>query len=319
MPQEIKNEKEIVKVEEKKKTKAEKEIVPDPTEKPEDIEEQEKELMEQVSEVTKIKLDPTLTAHERFAQLKVAVRSVLLRKSKQGYGGRYSYIPLKNIQAVFTRLELAFGITSRYTQKRVVNEFGVFYDAVRTAFDLKTGKLIEETEIDITDLVLNKIDPKEAATYDYLREVLSIAEPKDASAMVFLNYFDPQKKGAFSTYFQRYTYFQLYDFQEVDYDDIEESKKDDKNKPVVKKSKEGTKPSKGFKKEETAKEETAKEKRESTTEVAEMRREIKDQYGREKITAILGPERKLSTMNLEELLGFKEELKDAYEKEKGEE
>ena len=40
--------------------------------------------MEQVSEVTKIKLDPTLTAHERFAQLKVAVRSVLLRKSKQG-------------------------------------------------------------------------------------------------------------------------------------------------------------------------------------------------------------------------------------------
>ena len=38
-----------------------------------------------------------------------------------------------------------------------------------------------------------------------------------------------------------------------------------------------------------------------------------------KITAILGPERKLSTMNLEELIGFKEELKDAYEKEKGEE
>lgn len=315
MPQDIKNEKEVVKLEEKKKTKVAKGSVLDTEEKPEDIEEQEKELMEQVSEVTKIKLDPTLTAHERFAQLKVAVRSVLLRKSKQGYGGRYSYIPLKNIQAVFTRLELAFGITSRYTQKRVVTEFGVFYDAVRTAFDLKTGSLIEQTEIDITDLVLNKVDPKEAATYDYLREILSIAEPKDASAMVFLNYFDPQKKGAFSTYFQRYTYFQLYDFQEVDYDDIEESKKDDKNKPIVKKSKEGTKPTKEFKKEVTA---TAKEKRESTTEVAEMRREIKNEYGREKITAILGPERMLSTMNLEELIGFKEELKDAYEKEKGE-
>lgn len=313
MPQEIKNEKEIIKAEEKKKTKVTKEDLIDSTKEQEDIEEQEKELMEQVAEVTKIKLDPTLTPHERFAQLKVAVRSVLLRKSKQGYGGRYSYIPLKNIQAVFTRLELAFGITSRYTQKRVVNEFGVFYDAVRTAFDLKTGKIIEQTEIDITDLILNKVDPREAATYDYLREVLSIAEPKDATAMVYLNYFDPQKKGAFSTYFQRYTYFQLYDFQEVDYDDIEEAKKDDKNKPIVKKSKEGTRPSKDLQKEVTA-----KERRESTTEVAEMRRGIKDKYGREKITAILGPERKLSTMNLEELIAFKEELRKAYE-EKGEE
>lgn len=278
----------------------------------EELEEQESELMEQVEKSIKsITIDLKKPGIRRYAELKVAIRSILLRKSKQGYANRYYYIPLKHLQAAFTRLELAFGLTSMYTMKRTSLEGKIFYDATRVLTDLETNEVVKETSIDITDLILNKIEPG-TTTLDYLKEVLNLKgeEPKDAWLMLFLNYFDPQKKGAYSTYFQRYTYFQLYDFQEVDYDDIEE-------KPQGK--------SEANRKEEPKRVDapkTAKEIREEQTPELELRNKIKEKYKpREDIIKILGPERKLGTMNLEELQAFEKELEEAYPekaKEKGE-
>lgn len=296
----------------------------------EDIEKEEQELTEQVeSSIKNIKIDLKKPALQRYAELKVAVRGVLLRKSKAGYSNRYFYIPLKYIQAAFTRLELAFGLTSHYTQKRSSLEGQIFYDAIRTLKDVTTGDVVQETAIDITDLILNKVEPNQI-TIDYLKQVLNLRgeEPKDAWLMLFLNYFDPQKKGSYSTYFQRYTYFQLYDFQEVDYDDIEEKPQ---GKNEAKKSTKSTKTDQKSNVGQTSNTEqkndvrTAKEVREQSTDTIELREKLKVDFGgRENISKVLGPQRKISTMNFEELQSLEKELEQAYpeldkiRKEKGE-
>lgn len=282
-------------------------IKPKPKAKPKaelksDVEETETELEKQVSKATTEKINLDLPALERYARLKVAIRGVLLRKSKSGYEGRYFYIPLKHMQAAFTRLELSFGLTSIYTQERtVLSNNDVVYDAVRVVKDLKTNEVVAETRVDITDLVLNKIDPTKEHTLDYLERVLNIVRPKDAWEMIYLNYFDPQKKGALSTYFQRYTYLQLYDFQEVDYDDIE-TKPQGKDKGTSDKN-------------ENAGTKTQKEKRLDDTQAQKLRVSIRDTFGRELIIKNLKKGEKFSSMNLDELKELETRLSDSLKTE----
>lgn len=272
------------------------------TEPKSDVEETETELEKQVSKATAEKINLDLPALERYARLKVAIRGILLRKSTSGYGGRYFYIPLKHMQAAFTRLELSFGLTSVYTQERtMLSNNDVVYDAVRVVKDLKTNQVVAETRIDITDLVLNKVDPTKEHTLDYLERVLNIVKPKDAWEMIYLNYFDPQKKGALSTYFQRYTYLQLYDFQEVDYDDIE-TKPQGKDKGTSDKN-------------ENAGTKTQREKRLDDTQAQELRVSIRDTFGRELIIKNLKKGEKFSSMNLDELKELETRLSDSLKTE----
>lgn len=235
-----------------------------------------------------------LTPLQRYSLLKVAVRKILLRKDVSGYQNRYYYIPLKKIQAAFTRLEAKFSLTSVFTQERIFHGEEVYYDYVRTCKDVKTGETVAQTRIDATDLINNKIDPRNKEVMDYFERILQIASPKDAWEMIFLNYFDPQKRGSFSTYFQRYTYFQLYDFQEVNYDDIEE-------KPQGKEKGKSDK-------NENANFKSQKEKRLEDTKLINLRTEIKENFGRDVIIENLPKGKKFNAMNLKELEEFEKTL-----------
>lgn len=297
MAEEIKVKEVIKPTEEKPKEEAKKIIKP--KEEPKEEETEDQVFIKAVLKgLPKTEVLEKMTPLQRFASLKVHVRQILLRKSEKGYDSRYFYIPLKRLQLVFTNIEAAYGFTSMYSQEREIVEGKIFVDATRELFDTKSGSLVAKTKIDITDLVLNKIEPNEEHTLNYLERVLQIAQPRDAWEMIFLNYFDPQKKGSYSTYFQRYTYFQLYDFQEADYDDIEEKPqgKDDGKKN----------PNADFK--------SQKQKRAEDTEVAKLRKEIRTSYDKDLIISLLPTGKKFSELNLEELKKLEEEILKGDEK-----
>lgn len=228
----------------------------------------------------------------RLALLKKELRSVIIRKDQPGYSGRYFYTELKTLQKEFTNLELKHGFTSVYSQEKTHLGEQVFVDATRTLYDLLTGDEVISTKIDITDLIINRIDPTKDNTIHYLERVLQISQPRDAWEMMTLNYFDPQKKGAISTYFQKYTYYQLYDFQETDSTDIDKEPQ----------GKDKTTPS------ENANFKSKRQERKEDTQVAELRSTLRKEFGREKVEPLIPEGKMLSQLNLKELEEIKEKL-----------
>lgn len=228
----------------------------------------------------------------RLALLKKELRSIIIRKDQLGYNGRYFYTELKTLQKEFTNLELKYGFTSVYSQEKTYLGEQIFVDATRTLYDLLTGKEVISTNIDITDLIINKIDPTKDNTIHYLERVLQIAQPKDAWEMMTLNYFDPQKKGAISTYFQKYTYYQLYDFQETDSTDIDKEPQ----------GKDRTTPS------ENANFKSKRQERKDNTQIAELRSTLRREFGREKVEPLIPEGKMLSQLSLKELEEIREKL-----------
>ncbi|NCU41507.1 MAG: hypothetical protein EOM19_02145 [Candidatus Moranbacteria bacterium] len=236
--------------------------------------------------------------------MKKEIREVALGKEEAGYKAQYFYVDLKEMQNVFTRLELKYFLTSRYTEEtRVVGEstgsFAIRNIARRDLVDITTGTIIASTEIDITNLK-QLSDP-----YGIGKDVLRISEPRDAWKTLFLDFFEPQNLGAISTYFQRYTYNQLYDFQETKGDPIEKKGKLE-GKVVIKKDAEEEK------EETTPTEKTPKEKR-LQDDAAKQRTRIKKEFTRDNIIEALNG-RKLGTMNSEEVEAFYKEMTEKYTK-----
>jgi hypothetical protein len=152
--------------------------------------------------------------HLRLAMLKLHIRKLDLQKDEAGFKSQYFYVPLKRMQAEFLPLELEYGITTLYTEEtRMMSEATmgavprVF--AIRKAIDLFTDKEFDRTEIDITNVKIIK------DVYGIGKDVLRISEPRDAIRTLLFDYHEPQGLGSISSYFQRYTYGQLYDFQET--------------------------------------------------------------------------------------------------------
>jgi hypothetical protein len=231
------------------------------------------------------------TPLQRYAELKAEIRSINLEKEEPGYKSRYFFVALQTMQNIFVKLELKHGLTSIYsevTRESVNQNFEPVYKtyAVRELIDLETEQIVVNTRIDITNLKQLQ-DP-----FQIKEEILRISEPLDAWKTLYLDFFEPQNLGAISTYFQRYTYNQLYDFQETKADTIEEKGRI-KGEPVVEK--------KPKKKEETPKEKRLKD------ESKEIRKKIKDEFEREDIVKQLQG-RRLSTMTKEEAINFYEEM-----------
>lgn len=220
-----------------------------------------------------------LNPFTRYSLLKKELRTILLEKDQDGYKSRYFYVSLQKMQKVITELEEKYGLTSVYTEERR----GANIYANRSLYDVLTGNHILETEIEITNL-------KEIKDfYGIEKDVLMISEPRDATNTLLLEYYEPQYYGSISTYFQRYTYNQLYDFQETTEDDIEKRGRL-QDQPINK---------------EPA-QETPRAKR-AADDAAEIRSKIKKEFDREFIKTTLG-DRKLATMDLETALKFYEEL-----------
>jgi hypothetical protein len=283
----------------------------DPTDKKETkkkkVEEKKEEVVEETQQRDFSKLPPWF----RYALLKAEVRKISLEKDEAGYKSQYFYVALQDMQKVFTELELAFLLTSRYTEEtRLMNPgiegAGVSVPIIknfvrRDLYDILTGNFITHTEIDITNLK-QITDP-----YELRNEILRIAEPKDAWKTLYLDFMEPQNLGAISTYFQRYTYNQLYDFQETKEDKIEKKGKLE-GKVVVE---DGEKKEKKEKK-EVKKDDSPKEKR-LQDDAAELRSKIKKEFVRDDIVKELNG-RKLGTMTLVEAKEFYKDLEKNYTK-----
>lgn len=251
---------------------------------------------------------------QRFAKLKEEVRYIVLEKEEAGYASQYFYAALQDMQKVFVRLENELFLTSRYTEEtRVLNPgtegialtnpvIRVF--AVRVCRDLLTGEEIERTEIDITNLKELK------DIYGIGKDVLRISEPKDAIRTLLLDYHEPQSLGSISTYFQRYTYNQLYDFQETKEDKIEKRGRllSDYEEFVIEEKEEQKEEQKEEKtKKDKKKEPQQKEKRLGDQEALKLRNKIKKEFERQDIIDQLNG-RKLSAMNKEEAANFYQEM-----------
>ena len=309
---EVKETKEEKKVLEKKKKEAEEK---------KKKEAEEKRLAEEKRITEEIK---SMTGLQRFAKLKEEVRYIVLEKEESGYASQYFYAALQDMQKVFVRLENELFLTSRYTEEtRILNpgQQGISASdpvirvfAVRVCIDLLTNEEVQRTEIDITNLKELK------DVYGIGKYILKIAEPKDAIRTLLLDYHEPQSLGSISTYFQRYTYNQLYDFQETredaiekrgrllsDYKEIvldesedEETEDATKEEPKKKKVKKESKP-----KEE--KKDSPKDKRLEDQQALKLRNKIKKEFERQDIIDQLNG-RKLSTMTKEETAEFYQEM-----------
>lgn len=236
-----------------------------------------------------------LNAKTRYALLKKELREIPLEKDQPGYKSRYFYVSLQEMQRIIVPLEIEYGLTSEYTE-RVYNYDGVLkVFAVRTLKDLATGQFVTETVIDITNLKT----PQDI--YELGSGVINIDFPKDAPNTLLYDFFEPQTAGAISTYFQRYTYNQLYDFQETKEDSIEargrlKDRAEDEEDPKKETGKKGT----------TKKTTTPKDVRKADK-AAEIRSKIKEEFTKEFVIQHLGT-RKMSSMNEKEALEFYNEL-----------
>lgn len=287
----------------------------------------DKEKVETEVKETEVKKEKAVKAQEvktidmtklsvwlRFALMKSKIRNANLQKEEAGYKSQYFYISLQDMQKVFVKLEEEHFLTSVYTEETKVYDnphVGIVFKnyAVRTLYDLLTGQKVTETRIDITNLKQIS-DP-----YLIKTKVLDISEPKDAWKTLYLDFFEPQNLGAISTYFQRYTYNQLYDFQETKEDKIE---KKGKLEGELKVSEEATeKPKKETKETKTEKpEKTAKETR-LTDENEEMRTLIKKEFEvaniRTSLTKLFET-KKFKDLTKEELANLYADLNENFEK-----
>lgn len=254
-----------------------------------------------------IKNIESLPKWKRYGLLKEELRHTVLEKSEPGYQARYFYIPLSELQKTIVTLENKYNLTSVFTEEARLLGDKVRVFAIRTLADMATGDTFIKTEIDITNLkVLSDVFKLE-------KDVLSISFPKDATATLLYDYLEAQGIGSISTYMQRYTYNQLYDFQETKEDEIE---KKGKLRDVLKAGKDQGEKSTGTKKGtgKTKKEERLDDK------AAEIRNKIKKDFAREFIIEVLNG-RKLASMTEKEALTFLDELLEKQkekEKEKGE-
>src|SRR5690606_39179437 len=107
----------------------------------------------------------------------------------------------------------------------------------------------------------------------------------------------------------RYTYNQLYDFQETKEDKIEKKGKLDKNLVLEEETKKDKK--------ETKKEEVTPKDKRLQDDAAELRSKIKKEFVRDDIVKELNG-RKLGTMTLEEAQQFYKDLEEKYTKKESE-
>lgn len=182
---------------------------------------EEREALQKIEDLKNINTRE-LNPYKRYSLLKRELRYILLDKSESGYNARYYYVPLSAMQKVITELEDKYDLTSVYTE--VYNAETKRHEAIRALYNTRpegTYTVIKmlETRIDITNLKEIK-DP-----FKLEEEVLSVLNieslPKDTINSIWLGFLDPKEVGALSTYMQRYTYNQLYDFQETTEDQIE--------------------------------------------------------------------------------------------------
>lgn len=185
---------------------------------------QQQEEAEALKKVEELKNIDTkgMNPYKRFSLLKQELRYILLSKDQSGYNARYFYVSLAAMQKVIVELENKYDLTSVYTEK--YNETTGRHEATRTLYNTRPEEKYSvlnmlETKIDITNLK-EIVDPFGLET-----SVLELLEneklPKDTINSVWLGFLDPKEIGAISTYMQRYTYNQLYDFQETTDDAIE--------------------------------------------------------------------------------------------------
>lgn len=185
---------------------------------------QQQEEAEALKKVEELKNIDTkgMNPYKRFSLLKQELRYILLSKDQSGYNARYFYVSLAAMQKVIVELENKYDLTSVYTEK--YNETTGRHEATRTLYNTRPEEKYSvlnmlETKIDITNLK-EIVDPFGLET-----SVLELLEneklPKDTINSVWLGFLDPKEIGAISTYMQRYTYNQLYDFQETSDDAIE--------------------------------------------------------------------------------------------------
>jgi hypothetical protein len=254
------------------------------------------EKKEEITEVKPVDYS-TKPRWMRYALLKAEVRGIGLEKEEAGYKSQYFYVALQEMQNVFTKLELKYLLYSLYSEETRVYADTVRSYTIRKLYCALTGEFVASTEIDITNLK-TITDP-----FELKNEILRIAEPRDAWKTLYLDYMEPQNLGAISTYFQRYTYNQLYDFQETKEDKIEKKGKLE-GKLVVEETKKETK--------ETKEVVTPKENR-INDEAAELRSKIKKEFIRDDIVKELNG-RKLASMTLEEAKEFYKELEKNYNK-----
>lgn len=288
--------------EEPKKEKVKKELPqPEPTPPP---------TPEYLFEVRRLALRK-LSGIERYAMLKRKLRGIGLGKEEAGYNSQYFYTSLQDMQDVFIKLEEEFSLTSFYTEEvyQYGNDTGVSSGhlvlrnfAQRECIDLVTGNVIKTTKIDITNLK----QPQDF--YGIEKDVLRIATPKDAISTLLYDFLEPQGIGSISTYMQRYTYNQLYDFQETKADKVEQKGR--------LQDKEQTKLDDEPKKEKSTKEVTTPKTERLNDEAAEIRATIKAEFEKADIIEVLNG-RKLATMPLEEATILYTELCENYTK-KGE-
>ena len=238
-----------------------------------------------------------LPSRVKLNLLKKELREIALEKDQAGYNSRYFYVSLAEMQRIIVPLEEKYALTSEYTES--VKEFndGTRVFAQRDLFDSITGDFVTKTIIDITSIKIAR------DTFELREAILNIDFPKDAINKLLYDFFEPQQAGAISTYFQRYTYNQLYDFQETLEDSIEvkgrlerESKKrEDEEDELNDTSKKG----KGTK--------TPKEERLEDQKAAKIRTQIRTDFEKDHIIATLDG-RKLNEMNEKEALKLYEEL-----------
>ena len=185
---------------------------------------QQQEEAEALKKVEELKNIDTkgMNPYKRFSLLKQELRYILLSKDQSGYNARYFYVSLAAMQKVIVELENKYDLTSVYTEK--YNQTTGRHEATRTLYNTRPDEKhsvlnMLETKIDITNLK-EIVDPFGLET-----GVLKLLEneklPKDTINSVWLGFLDPKEIGAISTYMQRYTYNQLYDFQETSDDAIE--------------------------------------------------------------------------------------------------
>lgn len=180
---------------------------------------EEAEALEKIEALRNIDVSK-MNPWKRFSLLKLELRYILLKKSEAGYNARYFYVSLSAMQKVIVELENKYDLTSSYTEE--FNEKTGKHEAVRKLFDtreISIDNCLLATKIDITNLK-ETTDPYELKT-----AIIQMAKdeklPKDILSTLWLGYLDAKEIGGISTYMQRYTYNQLYDFQETTEDTIE--------------------------------------------------------------------------------------------------
>jgi len=256
-----------------------------------------------------------LSGIERFALLKKKLRTVGLEKEEAGYNSQYFYVSLQDMQKVFTELEHEFSLTSFYTEETIQyyrNEVmggagGVRNFASRECIDLVSGETIRTTKIDITNL------KQLSDVYHLEKDVLRISTPKDAISTLLYDFLEPQGVGSISTYMQRYTYNQLYDFQETKADKVEQNGRLKDKEPTTLEDEKKPKAPKVTKETKEVKEPKTER---LNDEAMELRTQIKNEFEREDIIQALDG-RQLKAMNKAEATEFYAYMCEKYTK-KGE-